>query len=66
MFKLLYSSLVHFYLEYGNVIWRPTYQEDAKAIERVQRRANRREIKDLSYKTPPHTGERACGKDFHS
>ena len=47
----LYKPLVRTHLEYGNVVWGPHFQEDKKAVERVQRRATKivQDIKDLSY-----------------
>ena len=47
----LYKSLVRSHLEYGNVVWGPTYKGDIIAVERVQRRATKliREIKHLPY-----------------
>ena len=38
---LLFKTLVRPHLEYGNVVWGPLFQEDIKAIERVQRRATK-------------------------
>lgn len=38
---LLYKSLVRPHLEYGNVAWGPFYKEDAKLVERVQKRATK-------------------------
>ena len=47
----LYQALVRSHLEYGNVVWGPTYQGDIKATESVQRKATKlvQGIKDLSY-----------------
>ena len=38
---LLFKTSVRPHLEYGNVVWGPLFQEDIKAIERVQRRATK-------------------------
>ena len=38
---MLYKSLVHPHLEYGNVVWGPYFKEDVKAVERVQRRVTK-------------------------
>ena len=48
---LLYKSLVRPHIEYGNSIWGPHYLLDAKAVERVQRRATKlvKTMKDLPY-----------------
>lgn len=48
---LLYKSLVRSHLEHGNVIWGPFYKEDAKLVEKVQRRATKvvPELRDKSY-----------------
>jgi len=47
----LYTSLVRSHLEYANVIWGPFYKEDAKLVEKVQRRATKvvTDLKNLSY-----------------
>ena len=37
----LFKGLVRPLLEYGNVIWSPRYISDAKAVERVQKRATK-------------------------
>ena len=39
--SLLYKSLVRPHLEYGNLIWGPSFMEDKKSIEKVQRRATK-------------------------
>ena len=38
-------------LEYGNVVWGPTYETDKKRIEKVQKRATRliSEVKEMTY-----------------
>ncbi|XP_041474807.1 uncharacterized protein LOC121423521 [Lytechinus variegatus] len=48
----LFKGLVRPLLEYGNVIWSPQYIADAKAVERVQKRATKviSRIKHLPYK----------------
>ena len=48
---LLYTSMVRSLLEYGNVAWGPFYKEDAKLVEKVQRRATKvvPELKNLTY-----------------
>ena len=48
---LLFKTLVHPHLEYGNVIWGPFNKEDQRLVERVQRRATRLvpEIRHLPY-----------------
>ena len=47
----LYKSMVRPHLEYGNVIWGPTYQGDKLLLEKVQRRATKmvKDLKDLPY-----------------
>ena len=40
-FPLLYKTLVRPHLEYGNVVWGRLYQEDIKAVEKVQRNATK-------------------------
>ena len=51
MLPYLYKSLVRSQLEYGNVVWGPTYKGNIKSIERVQRRATKLvpAIKKLDY-----------------
>ena len=39
---LLYTSMIRPHLEYGNIIWRPHFKEDMKAVERVKKRATRK------------------------
>ena len=48
---ILFKTLIRPHLEYGSVLWHSRFKEDAKKIERVQRRATKlvREIKDLPY-----------------
>ncbi len=48
---LLYKSILHPHLEYGNLIWGPHYKLDQQAVERVQRRATKlvTELKDRPY-----------------
>ena len=48
---ILFKTLIRPHLEYGSVRWHNRYKEDAKKVERVQRRATKmvREIKDLPY-----------------
>ena len=47
----LYTSLTRSHLEYANVIWGPFYKEDAKLVEKVQRRATKvvEDLKNLPY-----------------
>ena len=52
MLPYLYKSLLRSQLEYGNVVWGPTYIGNIKSIERIQRRATKLvpTIKTLEYK----------------
>ena len=47
----LYTSQVRSHLEYANVIWGPFYKEDAKLVEKVQRRATKvvTDLKNFPY-----------------
>ena len=47
----LYKAMVRPHLEYGNVIWGPSFQGDIIAVERIQRRATRLipELKNMPY-----------------
>ncbi len=48
---LLYKSMLHPHMEYGNLIWGLPYKLDQQAVERVQRRTTKLvpELKDLPY-----------------
>ena len=48
---LLYTPLVRTHLEYGNVIWGPFFKEDAKLVEKVQKRATKLvpELRNMAY-----------------
>ena len=50
-FLALYTTLVRPHLEYGNVVWGPTYSTDCIVVERLQRRATRlvSSIRHLTY-----------------
>ena len=47
----LYKSLVRPHLEYGNVAWGPFFKEDAKLVEKVQKRATKviPQLKEMDY-----------------
>ena len=51
VFMKLYKSIVRPIIEYGNVVWHPTYKTLEKDIENVQRRATKMlgSIKNLTY-----------------
>ena len=51
VFRQLYKALVRPIIEYGNVIWGPSYIGDQKKIEQVQRRATKlvKQIRNLPY-----------------
>nr|XP_054750193.1 uncharacterized protein LOC129255900 [Lytechinus pictus] len=48
---LLFKTLIRPHLEYGSILWHSRFKEDARRIERVQRRATKlvRELKNVPY-----------------
>lgn len=39
LIPILYKSIVHPHLEYGNIVWHPRFRGDEEKIEQVQCRA---------------------------
>ena len=53
--KMLFTTLVHPHLEFGNVVWVPHIQKDRLLIKGVQRHVNKLVpvLKELDYRKRP-------------